>query len=379
MIDTAKIQIKAGNGGDGRVSFLREKFIPKGGPDGGDGGRGGSIYFIADNNLSTLLDFRSKKHFEAQGGEGGKKKKMTGASAEDLYVKVPVGTLIYEVEGEGEKETLIGDLIEPKQTFLAAQGGIGGRGNLRFRSSTNKTPLEYTPGVEGEEFEIRLEIKLIADVGLIGAPNAGKSTLINKLTGANAKIGSYPFTTISPNLGTCKLKNGAEIVLADIPGLIEGASEGKGLGVEFLRHIERTRILVHMIDPMFGEGETLAEKALNSYKMIRKELSDYKANLSDKKEIVVINKLDLTEVKDDFDESIKKLFKDENIDVLGISAVTGEGLEELLNRIMVVIKDIPKRPTFAPEKVVKKYNITNLPNRRIVFDKDRVRRVEKAP
>ena len=376
MIDTAKIQIKAGDGGDGRVSFLREKFIPKGGPDGGDGGRGGSIYFIADNNLSTLLDFRSKKHYEAQSGEGGKKKKMTGASVEDLYIKVPVGTLIYEVEED--RETLIGDLIEPKQTLLAAQGGMGGKGNLRFKSSTNRTPLEYTSGVKGEEFEIRLEIKLIADVGLIGAPNAGKSTLINKLTGANAKIGSYPFTTVSPNLGTCRLKDGAEIVLADIPGLIEGASEGKGLGIEFLRHIERTRILVHMIDPMFGEGETLAEKAFSSYKTIRKELSDYKADLSDKKEIVAVNKIDLTEVKESF-EDIKKVFKDEDIDILGISSVTGEGLEELLNRITLVIKDIPKRPTFNPEKVVKKYNITNLPNRRMVFDKDRVQRVEKAP
>lgn len=377
MIDTAKIHIKAGNGGDGRVSFLREKFIPKGGPDGGDGGRGGSIYFIADNNLSTLLDFRSKKHFEAKSGEAGKKKKMTGVSAEDLYIKVPVGTLIYEVGG-GEEETLIGDLVEPKQTLLAAQGGMGGKGNLRFRSSTNRTPLEYTPGVKGEEFEIRLEIKLIADVGLIGEPNAGKSTLINKLTGANAKIGNYPFTTTSPNLGTCKLKNGAEIVLADIPGLIEGASEGKGLGIEFLRHIERTRILVHMIDPMFGEGETLAERALTSYKVIRKELSDYKADLSDKKEIVVLNKIDLTEVREGF-KDIKKVFEKEGINIIGISAVTGEGLEELLNRLTLVIKDIPKRPAFNPEKVVKKYNITNLPNRRMVFDKDRVQRVEKAP
>ena len=374
MIDTAKIKIKAGNGGDGKVSFRREKFVPKGGPDGGDGGSGGSIYFIADNNLSTLLDFRSKRIFEAESGGAGGKKKMTGVSTEDLYIKIPVGTLIYEV-GE-EEETLIGDLIEPKQTLLVAQGGMGGRGNFRFRSSTNRTPLEYTPGVKGEEREIRLEIKLIADIGLVGAPNAGKSTLINKLTGSNAKIGSYPFTTISPNLGTCRLKDGAEVVLADIPGLIEGASEGKGLGDEFLRHVERTRILVHMIDPMFGEGESLAEKSLNSYNMIRKELSEYKANIMDKKEIVVINKLDLTEVKESF-EDIEKIFKGKKINILGISAVSGEGLEELLNKITEVIKDVPKRPIFEARKVIKKYNIVNLPNRRMVFDKDRIKKADK--
>ena len=210
----------------------------------------------------------------------------------------------------------------------------------------------------------------------MGAPNAGKSTLINKLTGSNAKIGSYPFTTISPNLGTCRLKDGAEVVLADIPGLIEGASEGKGLGDEFLRHVERTRILVHMIDPMFGEGESLAEKSLNSYNMIRKELSEYKANIMDKEEIVVINKLDLTEVKESF-EDIEKIFKGKKINILGISAVSGEGLEELLNKITEVIKDVPKRPIFEARKVVKKYNIVNLPNRRMVFDKDRIKKADK--
>ena len=403
MIDIAIIKIKAGDGGNGKVSFRREKFITKGGPDGGDGGNGGSVYFIADNNLSTLLDFRSKKILKAESGGHGDKKKMTGQSKEDLYIKVPIGTLIYQIEDSRSpfanlptgktvtptvenamvdkpevKETLIGDLVKSGQSVLVARGGKGGVGNFRFRSSTNRTPLEYTEGVKGDELEIKLEIKMIADVGLIGAPNAGKSTLVNRLTNAKAKIGSYPFTTISPNLGVCKLKNESEIVIADIPGLIEGASEGKGLGDEFLRHVERTRLLVHLIDPLSGEGEDLVKNAIELYKMIRKELSDYGANLMNKKEIVVINKIDVTEVKESF-ESVKSEFKNNNIEVLGMSAVSGEGIEKLLEKVTVLLQDIPKTPAFNPAKVVKKYNITNLPNRRMVFDEGRVKRVNKAP
>jgi GTPase len=373
MIDIATIKIKAGNGGDGAVSFRREKFIPKGGPDGGDGGNGGSVFFVADPNLATLMDFRAKTIIKATFGVPGAGRKMTGASAQDLYIKVPVGTLVYEVSGT--KITLIGDLNELGQTMLVAKGGIGGKGNFRFRSSTNQTPLQYTPGTQGEEKEIKLEVKLVADVGLVGAPNAGKSTLINKLTNANARVASYPFTTLDPNLGTAKLKNGQTIVISDIPGLIEGASEGKGLGDEFLRHVERTRILVHMIDAFEAmqtqEDALMPEAALKTYEMIRNELKSYGHGLEKKAAIVVINKLDITEVKENF-EAIEKAFAKKKIKIIGISAATGEGLDKLLEEIMKILEKVPKDNGFEVAKTVKLYTIDNLPNRRIVFGKDKV-------
>ncbi len=364
MIDIAEIKIKAGNGGDGRVSFRREKFIPKGGPDGGDGGDGGSVYFIANENQATLIDFHTKPHFRADDGEMGGKKKMTGKSKEDLYIKVPIGTLLYEIR---ENDTvLIGDLVEADQKILAAKGGIGGKGNFRFRSSTNQTPMQYTPGILGAEKRIKMEVKLVADVGLMGVPNSGKSTLINYLTNANAKVGDYPFTTLSPNLGTYTLKDGHSIVLADIPGLIEGASKGKGLGIDFLRHIERTRMLVHLIDPMEFKEDMVAG-CLNVYKMIRDELKDYGANLIDKKEVIAINKIDLTEVKESLAD-IKAAFKKKNIEVFGISAASGEGVEELMSKVMTVLQDIPKIVVFNAEKPVKLYNLANMPNKRMVFN-----------
>ncbi|MDC0449217.1 GTPase ObgE [bacterium] len=366
MIDIANIKINGGNGGDGIVHFLREKFMPKGGPDGGDGGGGGDVYFVATTDLATLADFRSKQNFKAESGEAGREKNQTGASGEDLYIKVPVGTLITELDGEDE--TLVADLCLPGQEHLAARGGLGGRGNTRFKSSTNRTPMQFTKGILGDEKDIKLEIKLVADVGLIGLPNAGKSTLINKLTNARAKVASYPFTTLSPNLGVCGLKGGQEIILADIPGLIEGASEGKGLGDEFLRHVERTRILVHLIDP-------LVEDAWESYELIQRELKEYGAGLSDKKEIVVINKLDITEIKEGFPE-IKTEFEKNGIEILGISAVSGEGLEVLLERIQQVLAKVPEDYGFQVAEPVKIYTIENLPNRRIVFDEGRVQTKE---
>lgn len=375
MIDIAEIKIKAGNGGDGKVSFLREKFKPKGGPDGGDGGNGGSVYLVADNNISTLMDFKSKSFYKAQNGEDGGKYKMTGASGEDLYIKVPMGTLVYEMEGE--KETLIGDLVDSKQVLLLSQGGKGGKGNYRFRSSTNITPTEYTLGEQTSEMIVKLEIKMIADIGLIGAPNAGKSTLLNRLTNSKAKVANYPFTTLSPNLGSYILKDGHEIIVADIPGLIEGASEGKGLGDEFLRHIERTRFLIHLIDPMDGT-EDLIKNSIKNYKMIRNELKEYKAKLEDKKEILVINKIDVTEVGEVI-EDIKDAFTKEGIDVIGISAVTGEGLGEVENKILQLLEVTPKTPPFESRKVVKKYDITNIPNKRMVFDTSRLRKAPKIP
>lgn len=375
MVDIAKIKIKAGDGGDGKVSFFTARGITKGGPDGGDGGNGGSVYFVADNNLGTLIDFRSKELYKADKGGDGGEKKMTGLSGEDLYINVPVGTLVYEIEENG-RESLVGDLVETGQELLIARGGVGGKGNFKFRGSTNQTPMQYLPGSLGEEKEIRLEIKLIADVGFVGAPNAGKSTLLNRLTNASAKVANYPFTTLSPNLGICKLKDGQSIVLADIPGLIEGASQGKGLGDDFLRHVERTRILVHIIDPLDGSGDDYVQIALSNYEMIRKELEEYGQNLREKESIVVINKMDVTEIKEAFKDICNKM-KKIGVEVFGISAASGEGVEDLLNKVSEKLKIIPKATSFEVHKVVKKYTIDNLPNRRVVFNNDQVRTKEK--
>lgn len=359
MIDTAVIKVKAGNGGDGHVSFRREKFIPRGGPDGGDGGKGGDVYFVADENLNTLIDFHSRPLYEGQPGQEGGKKKFSGKYGDDLIIRVPTGTLIYDIR-EDNKELLVEDLVTHEQKFLIAKGGRGGLGNDHFKSSTNQTPRQYTPGVQGEEKTIRLEVKLVADVGIIGLPNAGKSTLLNILTNATAKVANYPFTTLSPNLGTYKLKNGQTIVLSDIPGLIEGASAGKGLGDDFLRHIERTRMIVHMID-----GFT--ENVLEAYDVIRKELQEYGKKLIDKYEVVVINKMDLIEVRE-YLPTIKEEFNKKGIKVFGISAATGEGIEELMIEVLKVLEKTPKKPILDSKIPTKVYNITNLPNRKIVFN-----------
>ncbi len=369
MIDLAVIKVKAGDGGDGAVSFRREKFIPKGGPDGGDGGDGGDVVAMVDHNLATLMDFRSKALFKAESGGKGYKKNQRGSNGEDLIIKVPLGTLIYEILGD--REVLIEDMDEDGKKVLLAKGGKGGVGNFRFRSSTNQTPKQYTKGGSGEDKDIRLEVKIISDVGLIGAPNAGKSTLVNALTSANAKIGSYPFTTISPNLGVLTLKSGQKVVISDIPGLIEGASQGKGLGDEFLRHIERTRLLVHVIDPYLQGEEDLVQEAVRKYDMIRQELKGYKADLLKKEQIVVINKIDVTEVKKSF-PAIKKEFAKKGVEVLGISAVSGEGLEELINLITLKLAKIKREPLVQKKVPVKLYTIDNLPNRRIVFGRSEV-------
>lgn len=374
FIDKVKIKVIAGKGGDGAVSFRREKYIPKGGPDGGDGGNGGDVYFEVNHNMSTLLDFRSKPNYSALPGVAGGKKKMSGANGEDFIIYVPAGTLVYEVVSEHET-LLVGDLTgenEETSRLLIARGGVGGKGNNRFKSSTNQTPIQYTKGTLGEQKDIILEIKMIADIGLIGYPSSGKSTLINYLTNTNVKTAAYPFTTLVPNLGRYILKNKQEVVIADIPGLIEGASTGKGLGDDFLRHIERTRLLVHLIDPLYILEDDLSnfeivQNSLQMYKKIRKELNDYGANLNQKKEIVVINKIDITEIKDGF-ESIKNEFKKLNIDLIGISAVTGEGIEALDSLISQYIKQVPKVISLSNEviKKTKVYTINNLPNKRIV-------------
>jgi GTP-binding protein len=283
FLDQAKIYIKAGNGGSGSASFRREKFVEYGGPDGGDGGDGGSIIVQSDRNLNTLIDFRYAQHFKAKHGKSGSKRNKTGANGEDLILKVPMGTQIYEEDNN----TLIYDFTKNKEKYLVATGGKGGLGNVRFKSSTNRAPRKKTNGKLGEEFWIWFQLKVIADIGIIGKPNAGKSSLLAALTRAKPKIANYPFTTINPNLGV-SYYGGKEITLADIPGLVEGAHKGVGLGDKFLRHIERCKILLHLID-------LTEDDLLNSYKKIKLELSNYDKNLIKKKEIIFFNKSDLLE------------------------------------------------------------------------------------
>ena len=283
FLDQAKIYIKAGNGGSGSASFRREKFVEYGGPDGGDGGNGGSIIVQSDRNLNTLIDFRYSQHFKAKHGKPGSKRNKTGANGEDLILKVPLGTQLYEEDNN----TLIYDFTKNKEKYLVASGGKGGLGNVRFKSSTNRAPRKKTNGKPGEEFWIWLQLKVIADIGIIGKPNAGKSSLLAALTRAKPKIADYPFTTINPNLGV-SYYGGKEVTLADIPGLVEGAHKGIGLGDKFLRHIERCKILLHLID-------LSEDNLLNTYKKIKLELSNYDKNLIEKKEIIFFNKSDLLE------------------------------------------------------------------------------------
>ncbi len=292
FLDQAKIYIKAGNGGSGSASFRREKFIEYGGPDGGDGGNGGSIIFVSERNLNTLIDFRYSQHFKAEHGYNGSKRNKTGASGKNLFIKVPVGTQIYEEDNN----TLIYDFVKNKESYLVANGGNGGLGNVRFKSSTNRAPKKTTKGKIGEEFWIWLQLKVIADIGIIGLPNAGKSSLLASITRARPKIASYPFTTLDPNLGVSYYDD-KEITLADIPGLVEGAHKGIGLGDKFLRHIERCKVLLHLID-------LTNDNLLESYLKIRKELSKYDDILNKKKEIIFFNKSDLLEKKD-IDKKLK--------------------------------------------------------------------------
>ena len=320
FLDHVKITIKAGNGGDGCCSFRREKFIEFGGPNGGDGGHGGSIILSAAAGLNTLIDFRFMQHFKAERGENGKGNNKTGASGEDLILKVPVGTQVYAED----KKTLLCDLIKEDEKIKIANGGKGGLGNTKFKSSTNQAPRKTTKGSKGEEFEIWLELKIIADIGLVGFPNAGKSSLLSLITRAQPKIADYPFTTITPNLGVLNIDD-KEIVIADIPGLIKGAHKGVGLGDKFLKHIERCKSILHLID--------INEKDLfNRYKIIRKELEKYSPELTNKKEIIAFNKIDLldqNEIKlktQDFEKNLDKEF-------FKISILKKNNIKELLRAL----------------------------------------------
>lgn len=354
--DKTKVKFTAGSGGNGCISFRHEKYVSRGGPNGGDGGRGGDIILIADENINTLNDFNTRKLFKAQNGENGKSKDMHGKNAEDLVLKVPVGTVVFE------KNVPIADLGNKGDKFMIAKGGIGGMGNTRFKSSIFKAPRFAELGEPGEEKEVTLELKLVADVSVIGMPNAGKSTLISHVSNAKPKIADYPFTTIIPNLGVVKNK----FVIADIPGLIEGASEGKGLGYDFLRHISRTNVIIHLLD---GTDEEIGK----NYEKINKELEKYSPEMTKKPQMVVINKIDAIS-KTKLAEQKKKL----KVKTLAISAVTGEGLENLINETEKLVKQNRQKKTtevheeykiFRPDLTERKFNVYKKNNKFIVENK----------
>ena len=329
FIDKSKIRVVSGRGGNGMVAWRREKYVDKGGPAGGDGGRGGDIYLIADENMSTLMDFKHKSVFKAESGENGGIKNMHGACAKDLYIKVPLGTVVRDVKSGN----IIADLTSHEQKALVAKGGRGGRGNARFATAQKRAPQFCEPGEPGIERELFLELKLIADVGLLGMPNAGKSTLISRISSAKPKIADYPFTTLIPNLGVVKKRSGDGYVVADIPGLIEGASEGVGLGHDFLRHVERCRFLVHLVD-------STEKNPFENYKIINKELEKHSEHLANLYQIVVLNKIDSVDEKRR--QELYELFKKEISDVFLISAVTGENLDKLLDFMGQKVDEIPK-------------------------------------
>jgi len=332
FVDEAHIHVKAGDGGNGCVSFRREKYIPKGGPDGGDGGNGGSIIFVADPSKNTLMDFAGKHHWKAPRGQDGMGKKMAGVNGEDLIVPVPPGTLIYDEE---QDMILLADLETPGRPITIARGGRGGRGNWHFRSPTNQTPRYAEPGTLGQERTLKLELKLIADVGLVGMPNAGKSTLLSVVSAARPKIAAYPFTTLDPQLGIAALNGDRRIVVADIPGLIEGAHAGAGLGHDFLRHIERTKVIVHLLDLFPADGSDPAE----NYRKIRAELEAFSPALANKEEIIAANKLDLA--TDDL--AIEKLMADlPEKEIFPISAATRQNVEPLLETVWKILQGAKK-------------------------------------
>lgn len=322
FIDEAIIEVTAGNGGNGCVSFRREKYVPRGGPDGGDGGKGGSVIFRTESGLTTLMDVQYRRHFKAGHGGHGKGKQMTGRNGEDKIVRVPAGTAVYD---NGTQE-LLSDLSNIDIEWIAAKGGKGGYGNMRFATATHQAPRESEEGTKGEKRKLRLELKLLADVGLIGLPNAGKSTLISAVSNARPKIAAYPFTTKIPSLGLVRLSGGRSFVIADIPGLIEGAHKGAGMGIQFLRHIERTKVLLHLIDPCDPEYKDAAA----SYKAIRSELGAFNKELLARPEIVVLTKMDIPEAQDKRTDAEKKLKKLGVKKTISISAATHIGLDDLL-------------------------------------------------
>ena len=321
FLDQVKIYIKAGNGGDGSPSFRREKFIEFGGPDGGDGGKGGSVILKAEQNLNTLIDFRYQQHHKAKRGENGAGQNRTGKSGEDLILKVPLGTQVFEEDNK----TLIYDFTKISEEFIAAAGGKGGLGNTRFKSSTNRAPRKFTKGTQGEEFTIWLQLKTIADIGIIGLPNAGKSSLLASVTNANPKIANYQFTTLNPNLGVASYDN-KEFTIADIPGLVEGAHKGTGLGIQFLKHIERCKSLLHLID-------ITSEDLKKSYQQVKNELKKYSNKLTKKKELIVLNKIDLIDEKE-VTNIIKDFKKNTKSEVIALSTFNKSSVSKIKSKLL---------------------------------------------
>jgi GTP-binding protein len=328
--DEVVIEVVGGKGGDGVIHFRREKYVPRGGPDGGDGGRGGNVVLRVDPHQNTLSDFRHQRIFKAQNGSRGGGKNQTGASGEDLIIKVPPGTMVFE----DETDLMLGDLVDIGQELIVSKGGRGGRGNARFKSSTNKAPRIAEKGEPPEEKQLRLELKLIADIGIIGVPNAGKSTLLSVVSNAKPKIAPYPFTTLQPNLGVVDLDPDHQLVLADIPGLIEGAHRGEGLGHDFLKHIQRTRVLIHMLDG-------LSEDPILDLAQINSELALFDPALGDKPQVVVLNKMDLPDVSDKWEQLQIQLKEKGYQDIYAISAVANQGIKPVLFKASELLKDAP--------------------------------------
>jgi GTP-binding protein len=332
FIDEARIHVKAGNGGNGCIAFRREAHVPRGGPSGGDGGGGGSVVLVADDQLTTLLDYKYRRHYKAPRGEDGRNKDQYGKGGEDLILRVPVGTVVHD-DDNGER---LADLDQPGARLVAAKGGTGGQGNIHFTTPWNRAPRRATEGTEGEERVLRLELKLLADVGLLGFPNVGKSTFIARVSRARPKIADYPFTTLVPNLGVISLGDERTMVIADIPGLVEGAAEGAGLGHRFLRHVERTRVLLHILDasPLAGpDREPSAD-----FDVLNRELERYAPELTERPQVVALNKLDITEVRERFEE-LRVSFSKRGIQLFGFSAATGEGVREVLEELWRISRD----------------------------------------
>ena len=331
--DYTKIFVKSGNGGNGAISFRREKYVAAGGPDGGDGGKGGDVYFITDKDSNTLINFRYNKKFKAENGQNGSGARCNGKQGQDLYIKVPIGTIVKDAE-TGE---IVADLSEENSKELVLPGGRGGKGNTHFATSTRQAPRFAQSGEKGIEKELILELKSLADVGLVGFPNAGKSTFLSVVTDAKPKIADYPFTTLNPNLGVVKTEDGNSFVIADIPGLIEGASDGVGLGIQFLRHIERTRLLLHLIDVSGFQGRN----PVDDFYSINNELKNYSEKLTKKKQIIVATKLDVAQDNTLYKE-LEKVAKKEGLEIFQISSITKQGLKELLVRVEELLNEIPK-------------------------------------
>ena len=342
FVDRARIYVKGGDGGNGCIAFRREKYVPRGGPSGGDGGRGGDVILVVDEGLRTLMDFKYRVHFKAGKGSHGQGSNMSGRDGENLVIRVPPGTLVRD-SGTGE---VLGDLTEHGQQLVVARGGKGGRGNARFATPTRQAPRFSEKGEPGEERWVELELKLLADVGLIGFPNAGKSTLLSRVSSARPKIADYPFTTLTPNLGVVSVEGAGDFVMADIPGLIEGAHEGKGLGLEFLRHIERTKVLVHVVDAAGTEGRD----PISDFIIVNKEIAQYSESLKALPQIVALNKMDLPQARAN-EPRLRRTIEEMGLEVYGVSAVSGEGIEQLLYAVIDALRrEEARRKSAAAER-----------------------------